>query len=46
LKREQFIVTDTACRRRSTSATLENVPLAITLLLDTSESMRFTASRT
>jgi len=41
LKREQFIVTDNGVPQTIDSATLENVPLTITLLLDTSESMRF-----
>lgn len=40
LTRDQFIVTDNGVPQAIDSATLENVPLSITLLLDTSESMR------
>ena len=40
LTRDQFVVTDNGVPQTIDSATLENVPLSITLLLDTSESMR------
>jgi VWFA-related protein len=41
LTRDHFIVTDNGVPQTVDSATLESVPLSITLLLDTSESMRF-----
>ena len=40
LTRDQFVVVDNGVRQAVDSATLENVPLSLTLLLDTSESMR------
>lgn len=40
LDRQHFIVTDNGVPQTIDTATLENVPLSITLLLDTSESMR------
>ena len=40
LTRDHFIVTDNGVAQTIDSATLESVPLSITLLLDTSESMR------
>jgi len=40
LTRDQFVVLDNGVPQTIDSATLENVPLTLTLLLDTSESMR------
>jgi len=40
LTRDQFVLTDNGVPQSVESATLENVPLSLTLVLDTSESMR------